>query len=368
MTPPDRVSVDLGSRRYDILVGGGLVADAGAHLGPLLRRPRVIVVTDETVAALYRAPLADSLAGAGIANDWIELPAGEETKAFGELESLIDALIARRVERSTTIIALGGGVVGDIAGFAAGIVLRGIDFVQIPTTLLAQVDSSVGGKTGINTARGKNLVGVFHQPKLVLADTGTLDSLPRRELLAGYGETVKYGLIDDAAFFDWLDGNGAAILSGDGAARRHAVVTACRAKARIVADDEREEGRRALLNLGHTFAHAFEAETGYGGALLHGEAVAIGMVLAFDLSARLGLCPPEDAHRVRRHLTEIGLPTAPPTAPGGAAALIGHMRNDKKVTDGKVAFVLVRGIGKAFISDEVDLAEVEDLLTHAAAA
>ena len=368
MSVPDHIRVDLRPRSYDILVGGGLVADAGAHLRPLLRRPRAIVVTDDNVAALYRGPLLDSLAGAGIDGDVIVLPAGEETKAFAHLEGLIDGLLARRVERSTTVIALGGGVVGDIAGFAAAIVLRGIDFVQVPTTLLAQVDSSVGGKTGINTPRGKNLVGVFHQPRLVLADIGTLDTLPRRELLAGYAEMAKYGLIDDPAFFDWLEANGAAILAGDEAARRHAVVTACRAKARIVADDEREQGRRALLNLGHTFAHALEAEAGYGGDLLHGEAVAIGMVLAFDLSVRLGLCPAADADRVRRHLSDIGLPTTPPTAPDGAAALIEHMRSDKKVTGGHVAFVLARGIGQAFVNADVGLGEVEDLLTRAAAA
>jgi 3-dehydroquinate synthase len=368
MSTADRITVDLGPRSYDILVGGGLIADAGTHLRPLLQRPRAIVVTDENVAALYRAPLLDSLSSAGIDSDCVVLPAGEQTKAFGHLESLIDMLLARRVERSTAVIALGGGVVGDLAGFAAAIVLRGIDFVQVPTTLLAQVDSSVGGKTGINTPRGKNLVGAFHQPRLVLADTGTLDTLPRRELLAGYAEVVKYGLIDDAAFFDWLDGNGAAILDGDEGARRHAVVAACRAKARIVADDEREEGRRALLNLGHTFAHALEAEAGYGGDLLHGEAVAIGMVLAFDLSVRLGLCPAEDAARVRRHVSEIGLPTAPPPTPGGAAALIDHMRNDKKVTAGRVAFVLARGIGKAFISVDVDLGDVKDLIDQTAAA
>ena len=368
MSAPDSITVDLGPRSYDILVGGGLVADAGAHLRPLLRQPRAILVTDDNVAALYRAPLLDSLAGAGIDGDCIVLPAGEATKAFGPLEGLIDGLLARRVERSTTVIALGGGVVGDIAGFAAGIVQRGIDFVQIPTTLLAQVDSSVGGKTGINTPRGKNLVGVFHQPRLVLADTGTLDTLPQRELLAGYAEVAKYGLIDDPVFFDWLEVNAAAMLAGDETARRHAIVTACRAKARIVADDEREDGRRALLNLGHTFAHALEAEAGYGGDLLHGEAVAIGMVLAFDLSARLGLCPPEDAARVRRHLSEIGLPTAPPATAGGAAALVDHMRSDKKVTAGRVAFVLARGIGDAFISGDVDLGDVKDLLDQAAAA
>jgi 3-dehydroquinate synthase len=253
-------------------------------------------------------------------------------------------------------VALGGGVIGDITGFAAAVALRGLDFVQIPTTLLAQVDSSVGGKTGINTRHGKNLIGAFHQPRLVLADTGILDTLPERELLAGYAEVVKYGLLGDKDFFTWLEGHGAAVRDGDPEARRHAVVRSCRAKATIVVADERETGQRALLNLGHTFGHALEAETGFGDALLHGEGVAIGMVLAFDLSVQLGHCAAVDADLARRHLAAIGLPTSPAHALGNiwsAEALIGHMAKDKKVADGKMTFVLAHGIGDAFLSQGV---------------
>ncbi|MCP4329186.1 MAG: 3-dehydroquinate synthase [Alphaproteobacteria bacterium] len=369
MTTDERISLDLGPRGYDIVVGAGLIARAGPLLQPVLVSDRAIVVTDETVGGLYGDALAASLAGAGIDNARIVLPAGEGTKDFVHLEQLIDALLGRRIERTTTLVALGGGVIGDLTGLAASIALRGLPFVQIPTTLLAQVDSSVGGKTGINTSHGKNLVGTFYQPRLVLADTETLDSLPQRELLAGYAEVVKYGLIGDADFFDWLVEHGASITAGDATARRHAITTSCRAKARIVAADEREAGPRALLNFGHTFAHALEAGAGYSGALLHGEAVAIGMVLAFELSARRGLCPPEDVTRVRRHLADMGLPTTPAEhAGGGAAALIDHMRADKKVAGGRVTFVLARGIGQAFLAPDVSLAEVEEVLAQAIAA
>jgi 3-dehydroquinate synthase len=370
MTAPERITVDLGGRSYDVVVGSGLVDDAGRHLGPLLRQPRAIVVTDETVGALYGDRLETALARAAIDGSTIVVPSGERTKDLDHLERLVEDLLDRRIERSTTVIALGGGVVGDLAGFAASIVLRGVDFVQVPTTLLAQVDSSVGGKTGINTRHGKNLVGAFHQPRCVLADTGVLDTLPRRELLAGYAEVVKYGLIDDPEFFDWLCDHGPDVLAGDQRARCHAIATSCRAKARIVAADEREAGQRALLNLGHTFAHALEADAGYGGSLLHGEAVAIGMVMACDLSVRRGHCPPEDLTRLRRHLSAVGLPTEPtsPRGKAGLSALIDHMRNDKKVVGGRVAFVLVNGIGKAFLARDVDLAEVEALLAGAAAA
>jgi len=267
------------------------------------------------------------------------------------------------------VVALGGGVIGDLAGFAAAVLLRGVRFVQVPTTLLAQVDSSVGGKTAIDTAHGKNLVGAFHQPRLVLADTGVLDTLPRRELLAGYAEVLKYALLGDPGFFDWLEANGRKVIAGDAGARAHAIVTSCAAKAEIVAADEREAGARALLNLGHTFGHALEAETGYDGSLLHGEAVAIGMVLAFALSERLGLCPSADTARVRRHMADVGLPTG---LPGGrawdAGRLLDHMTRDKKARDGRATFVLVRGIGRAYVEPEVDPAEVRALLETAAAA
>lgn len=367
----ETLRVELGERSYDILVGTNLIASAGTRMKPVLTRPRAVVVTDETVAKLHLAALEASLDGAGIAHGRIVLPAGEATKDFPHLERLIEELLAQRVERSTMLVALGGGVIGDIAGFAASIVLRGLDFVQIPTTLLAQVDSAVGGKTAINTKRGKNLVGAFHQPRLVLADTGALSTLPKRELLAGYAEVVKYGLIDDAAFFAWLEENGPALIAGDAALRRRAVAASCAAKARIVAMDERETGPRALLNLGHTFGHALEAEAGYGGAVLHGEAVAAGMVMAFDLSVRLGLCPAEDAARVRRHLLTVGLPTGSDIlgpAARGVDRLIGHMRQDKKVKDGRVTFILARGIGRSFIAHDVELDEVRRMLDAAAAA
>ena len=371
LTGFERLRVDLGARGYDILVGRGLMAEAGSHLAPLLKQKRVIVVTDRNVARHHLEGLERSLHAAGIASTAVTLDPGEQTKSFAELADLTSLLFDLKVERNTTLVALGGGVIGDLTGFAASITLRGIDFIQIPTTLLAQVDSSVGGKTGINAPQGKNLVGSFYQPRLVLADTATLDTLPRRELLAGYAEVVKYGLIGDPAFFSWLETNGADLIDGDEAARRHAIAVSCRAKAEIVAADEREAGARALLNLGHTFGHALEAECGYSDELLHGEAVAIGMVMAFDLSAQLGLSPIEDAARVQRHLASVGLPTSPGWIEGrdwSAARLIEHMQRDKKVTDGRIGFVLARGIGKAFFPAHVEMDEISALLETALAA
>ncbi|MDX2222110.1 MAG: 3-dehydroquinate synthase [Rhodospirillaceae bacterium] len=354
------IRVELGARSYDIQIGRGLLTRLGELVEPVLSQRRVFVVTDANVARHHLDTALQSFARANIRCDHHIVPAGETSKDFGHLSGVLDAMLAARCERRTMIVALGGGVIGDLAGFAASILLRGVDFVQVPTTLLAQVDSSVGGKTGINTAAGKNLVGSFHQPRLVVADTDTLATLPRRELLAGYAEVVKYGLLGDAPFFTWLEANGAPALRGDGPAHdllAHAIAASCTAKARIVAVDEREAGERALLNLGHTFGHALEAEMGYGDTLLHGEAVAIGMVLAFDLSVRLGLCPADDARRARAHLAAVGLPTRPPaTGPRGpvsAAALIAHMAGDKKVKDGTVTFVLARGIGKAFLTRDV---------------
>lgn len=367
----DRLRVELGPRSYDIVVGRDLIGAAGLYLRPVLARPRVVVIADERVAALHGATLTTALDAANIAHDSIRVPSGEKSKSFAELERLADALLERRVERSTTLVAFGGGVVGDLAGFAASIVLRGLDFIQIPTTLLAQVDSAVGGKTAINTRHGKNLVGSFHQPRLVLADIGLLDSLPRRELLAGYAEVVKYGLIDDAAFFTWLEDNGPRLIDGSAVLRRQAVLASCRSKARVVGADERESGQRALLNLGHTFAHAIEAEASYEGQVLHGEAVAVGMVMAFDLSVRLGLCPGDDAARVRRHLASVGLPTRLDTLGGRdwhADRLIHHMHQDKKVKDGQVTFILARGIGRAFVARDVALDEVRRLVDGAIAA
>ena len=357
MTPTETVRLDLAERSYDIHVGAGLLGRAGGLVAPLLRRKRVFIVTDANVAPLHLAPLQESLAAAGIEQAAHVLPAGEHTKSFGQLEQLLDVLLEARCERSTTLIALGGGVIGDLVGFAASILLRGVDFIQVPTTLLSQVDSSVGGKTGINTRQGKNLVGAFYQPRLVLADTATLATLPRREVLAGYAEVAKYGLIDDPAFWSWLEENGPAVVGLDDAALRRAVVTSCRAKARVVGADERESGYRALLNLGHTFGHALEAETHYGPELLHGEAVAVGMALAFDLSVRMGLCPAEDAERVRHHLSAVGLPTRICDIPGGdrwdPARLRSHMSGDKKVEAGTITFVVARGIGRSVLSRDV---------------
>lgn len=368
MSACERLTVELGERSYDILVGEQLIATAGAQLAPLLKSPRVLVVTDSTVAKLHLPALERSLSQAGIESEAFVLPAGEATKNFSNLANLCSRLLAAKIDRDTLLVALGGGVVGDITGFAAAILLRGIDFVQIPTTLLAQVDSSVGGKTGINTPEGKNLVGAFHQPRLVLADTGVLSSLPDRQLKAGYAEVVKYGLINDPAFFSWLEGHGHLVVEGESNACRRAVFHACRAKAEIVAQDERERGLRALLNLGHTFGHALEAECGYGDELLHGEGVAIGMQLAFDLSVQLGHCPAEDADRLRRHLVALDLPCGfgrLRQRAWSAEILINHMTKDKKVKNGRITFVLARGIGQAFIADDVQPEELERMLNEA---
>jgi len=370
VTGHQNLEVALGARSYDILVGEDLLSAAGRHIAPLLNNRRVMIVTDDNVAPLYLGTLEHALDDEAIAYEAFVLPAGEATKDFNHLEMLLNRLLQAKVERSTMLIALGGGVIGDLAGFAASILLRGIDFVQIPTTLLAQVDSSVGGKTAIDTPQGKNLIGSFHQPRLVLCDTGTLSSLPVREIQAGYAEVVKYGLINDPGFFTWLENHGGQIMAGDAEARRHAVLTSCAAKAAIVAADERETGQRALLNLGHTFGHALEAEIGFGGELLHGEAVAIGMVLAFELSTRLGFCPEQDTARLRRHLAAVGLPTGleamttrrSNTRPVSTNGLLEHMSRDKKVADGRVTFVLARGIGDAFLTRDVEFADVEALL------
>jgi 3-dehydroquinate synthase len=359
------VAVDLPGRAYEVRIAPGLIARAGAEIAPLLARPRVAVLTDETVAALHLPALREGLAAAGIACTALALPPGEATKGWAGLERAVEWLIAERVERRDVVVALGGGVIGDLAGFAAAILRRGVRFVQVPTTLLAQVDSSVGGKTGINSPLGKNLIGAFHQPALVLADTAALDTLPARDLLSGYGEVVKYGLLGDAAFFEWLERAGPALAAGDAAARAHAVRRSVEMKAEIVLRDETEQGDRALLNLGHTFAHALESATGYSDRLLHGEAVAIGCALAFDLSARLGLCAQEEPSRVRAHLTAMGMRTDLRDVPGGlpdAEALLALMGQDKKVVDGRLRFILVRGIGQAFVADDVPPAAVRALL------
>jgi 3-dehydroquinate synthase len=370
MSSESRLRVELGPRSYDILIGPGLIGDAGRHIGPIAKAG-AIIVTDLQVAALHLATLQAALDRADIPQRSVVLPPGEQTKDFTHLAELSEEILSQGIERNSLLIALGGGVIGDLTGFAASVLLRGLDFVQIPTTLLAQVDSSVGGKTGINTPQGKNLVGAFHQPRLVLADLDALATLPRREIRAGYAEVVKYGLLGDEPFFAWLEDHGAALIDGDIAARRHAVAVSCAAKARIVGEDEREAGQRALLNLGHTFGHALEAECGYGDELLHGEAVAIGMVMAFELSARLGLCPAADAARVARHLASVGLPTGLEAIDGrrfAAERLIEHMQRDKKVSQGRIAFVLTRGIGQAFVAKDVALDQVRDMLAEALAA
>jgi 3-dehydroquinate synthase len=363
----ETVRVDLPGRAYDILIGAGLLKEAGQHIAPFLRRKRVAIVTDETVAGLHLAALEASLEAAGIAHSALALPAGEATKSWAQFSRTVEWILTEKIERSDLVIALGGGVIGDLVGFAAAVVRRGVRFVQIPTTLLAQVDSSVGGKTGINTSQGKNLVGAFHQPTLVLADTGILATLPPRDFLAGYGEVVKYGLLGDAAFFEWLEINGRAMASGDIHKRNHAVRRSCEMKAEIVMRDETEQGDRALLNLGHTFCHALEAATGYSTRLLHGEGVAIGCALAFETSARLGLCAQEEPSRLRAHLAAMGMKVDLRDIPGDlpdADALLALMAQDKKVLDGKLRFIMARGIGEAFVTSDVPEKVVRGLLSE----
>jgi 3-dehydroquinate synthase len=352
----ETVQVALGARSYEVRIGEGLIARAGAEMADLLARPKVWVVSEETVAGLHLEALRAGLAADGIAMEALILPPGEATKSWPHLIRVVEWLLSQKVERRDMVVAFGGGVIGDLVGFAAAILRRGVRFVQIPTSLLAQVDSSVGGKTGINTEHGKNLVGAFHQPTRVLADILVLGTLTPRDFLAGYGEVAKYGLLGSAAFFDWLEGNGPALAAGDVTLRAEAVRRSVQMKADIVARDETEQGDRALLNLGHTFCHALEAATGYSDRLLHGEGVAIGCALAFDLSARLGLCAQEDPSRVREHLARMGMKRDLSDIPGalpGAEALLGLMAQDKKVVDGQLRFILARGIGDAFVTADV---------------
>jgi len=362
-----RVRVSLGERSYDIMIGEHLLARAGGLLAPHFRRRKTAIVTDANVARHHLATLETALRDAGFEVDSIVLPAGEATKSFAALADLCDRLLAAGIERSDRVIALGGGVIGDLAGFTAAILRRGIDFIQIPTSLLAQVDSSVGGKTGINSTLGKNLIGAFHQPLTVLADTSLLTTLPDRELSAGYAEVAKYGLLGDAAFFAWLEANVGRLMDRDAETLIHAITVCCKAKADLVARDEREAGPRALLNLGHTFGHALEAATGYGERLLHGEAVAVGMVEAFRFSARLGLCDTGLAGRVAAHLRSARLPASLGDIDGelpDAQALLNIMRQDKKAEAGRLAFILVRGIGEAFVSRDVDEAQLTAFLAE----
>lgn len=365
------VRVDLGARSYDVVIGPDLLEEAGRRIAPLLTRPRVAVLSDTRVAGLHLEALHEGLAQAEIGMQALTLPSGEATKSWTQLQKAVEWLLEARVERGDIVVALGGGVIGDLAGFAAAVLRRGVRFVQIPTSLLAQVDSSVGGKTGINSARGKNLVGAFHQPSLVLADTSVLGSLTPRDLLAGYGEVVKYGLLGDADFFGWLEVNGPALARGDMAARVQAVTRSVQMKADIVARDETEQGDRALLNLGHTFCHALEAATGYSDRLLHGEGVAIGCALAFELSARMGLCAQEAPSRVRAHLRDMGMKVDLRDIPGDlpdAGALLDLMGQDKKVVDGTLRFVLARGIGDAFVTSDVPRDTVLSVLRDGLAA
>jgi 3-dehydroquinate synthase len=364
------ITVGLGTRAYAIHVGNGLLEHAGALIKPFARGV-VPVVTDANVAEIHLARFLDLLGKAGLDARPIVMPAGEGSKSFAGLETLCGQLLDLGVDRGSLVVAFGGGVIGDLTGFAAGVLKRGLAFAQVPTTLLAQVDSSVGGKTAINAAQGKNLVGLFHQPRLVIADTALLATLPRRELLAGYAEVAKYGALGDAVFFEWLEQNGALALAGPNTSHQksdamvHAVAHSCQMKADIVARDERETGERALLNLGHTFGHALEAATGFSDRLRHGEGVAIGMALAFQLSVKLGLASGQEAERFIRHLKAVGLSTAIADIPGprpDTKSLIGHMAHDKKVTDGRQTFILLHGLGQAFVTSDVPLDAVKDVL------
>lgn len=359
------IEVSLGQRSYQILLKEGLLAGAGEELRRHARNRRVFIISDENVWAAWGEALAASVAQAGLEPIAVILPPGEQSKSWAGVQDLTEQLLSRGVERGEHLIAFGGGVIGDLVGFAASILMRGCPYIQIPTTLLAQVDSSVGGKTAINVASGKNMIGAFHQPSAVLIDPLVLKTLPERHLRAGYAEVVKYGLIDDAAFFGWCEANGGALLGGDVKAQVAAIESSVRSKARMVADDETEtNGRRALLNLGHTFGHALEAETGFSERLLHGEAVAIGINLAFRFSAQRGLCSKEVADRVEEHLRSSGLPISVQAIgpPLDADALIAHMAKDKKKSAGTLPFILVRGIGSAYLDHEVDLADVASFL------
>ncbi len=367
-TDPITVAVALGDRAYDIVIGRGVLQSLGARIADLRPGARAAVITDRNVAGHWLAATEASLGETGIASSHIIVEEGEGSKSFANLQQVSEALIAARIERADLVIALGGGVVGDLAGFAAAILRRGVDFVQVPTSLLAQVDSSVGGKTGINSPQGKNLIGAFHQPLLVIADTAVLDTLSARQFRAGYAEVAKYGVLGDAAFFTWLEANHADIFAG-GSAREHAIATSCRAKAAIVERDERENGERALLNLGHTFAHVLEAATGFSDRLFHGEAVAIGMVLAAELSAQLGMIGGQDAMRITRHLADVGLPTSLQEIAGfaqeglaDADTLMGLMAQDKKVRRGRLTFILLNAIGRAVIASDVEPFVVRDFL------
>jgi len=374
MTAPQRMSaphetivpVALGDRAYDIVIGRDAIATLGTRIKALRPGAKVAVLTDENVKRAHLERAVSILTAAGIESTPIVVPPGEGSKSYATFETVCEAIIAARIERNDLVVALGGGVIGDLGGFAAASVRRGLDFVQVPTSLLAQVDSSVGGKTGINSRQGKNLIGAFHQPILVIADTAVLDTLSEREFRAGYAEVAKYGLLGDADFFGWLETNWREVFSG-GAAREHAIAVSCRAKAGVVARDERETGERALLNLGHTFGHAFEAGAGYSQRLLHGEAVSLGCVLAFEFSERQGLVGGNSVARVRSHLADAGLPTRISDVPGGVPdidRLMDLIAQDKKVKRGRLTFILARGVGQAFVANDVDPAAIRAFLAE----
>ncbi|MBT5187972.1 MAG: 3-dehydroquinate synthase [Kordiimonadaceae bacterium] len=360
--------VNLGERSYEILVGENLLDNAAEYICPHLKRSKTVIITDENVATHQLSRLENNFSANNIGFTTIVLSAGEATKSFSMLEELLNLLLEQRLERSDTIIALGGGVIGDLVGFAASVYLRGINFIQIPTTLLAQVDSSVGGKTGINSNYGKNLIGAFHQPQLVLIDVTTLETLDPRHIISGYSEIVKYGLINDQAFFNWLLKNGKKLISEENheqrAFRTQAIIKSCEAKAAVVADDEKEAGSRALLNLGHTFGHALEAENGYNDNLFHGEAVAMGMILAFKLSLKMGFCPAEDVAQIEHHFEDVGAQSISQFN-FNVDRLLEHMKGDKKMSDGKLTFVIANGIGSAFLSKDVNMEDVKDVLEQA---
>lgn len=367
MSAKTTVDLDLGKRSYSIHIGKALL-EQSAELFPLeLDKRKIFIIHDESVYP-YVQVLEEALAGKVYAIKTLSLKGGEQTKSYDSLKKTLDWLLKNKIDRQSVVMAVGGGVIGDLGGFAASIILRGVQFIQVPTTLLAQVDSSVGGKTGINTDNGKNLVGTFYQPKMVLCDIGTLGTLPEREMQAGYAEIVKYGLINDAAFFEWLEENGEKVLALDTDAVTYAVETSCKAKAAIVAADEKEKGQRALLNLGHTFGHALEAAAGYDGKLLHGEAVAMGMVMAYELSAKMGLCSQEDPSRVQAHLKACGLKTSLADVSSVISQtpeeIVELMASDKKVVGGKIGFILTKGIGQAFQSYDVDLDDVTSVVKH----
>ena len=362
----ERLKVALDRHAYEIVVGERLLAKAAPWITDVLPGINVIISSDEHVAKFYLHRLTNALDEAGIRVRSLVIKAGEASKSLAHFSTLMEQLLEQKPDRNTTLIALGGGVVGDLTGFAASVLLRGVGFIQVPTTLLAQVDSSVGGKTGVNSQFGKNLIGSFHQPLLVLSDVSTLATLPKRELLAGYAEILKYALINDPAFFDWLDANGVAMLAGDSALLTQAILTSCKAKAAIVEADEKEQNVRALLNLGHTFGHALEAEMGYGDALLHGEAVAIGMMMAFEASVAMGLCDAGAVEKMRTHYAKMGLPATPKAirADWNLDALMEHFTRDKKAKDGKLTFILARGIGQAYVANNVDAANIKKIMGH----